>query len=155
MAEDWQASLIRLLKHKGPMKWEEVAKKCGVERERLRVSEIRLKDDHLLLDAFVHADETPWVRTVMKRLQERDGLKWTAVQTGLEGVTKKKLGLLPELFAFDKAKHHVFFDQRGSRVRTGRRKKRLKTLKTLKKSMKGQRLALRLALGARMLGLSG
>ena len=108
-----EAEWILLLKKKGPMKWQEFSHKYpGIKKERFReiVSEIHLKDNHVFLDALVHRDETPWVRTVMNRLQERDGcgLKWKEVQVGLEGVTKKKLGLLPELFTFDKAKHHVF-----------------------------------------------
>ena len=72
--------------------------------------DIQLLDDgYLRLSVEIHLAETPWVSAVLKRLQRQDGLKWHEVQVGFNEVTKKKIACLPELFRFDKARHHVFF----------------------------------------------
>ncbi|CAE7742086.1 unnamed protein product [Symbiodinium sp. CCMP2456] len=83
----------------------------GLRKDDVRqLEEIQLLDDgYLRLSVEVHLAQTPWVGAAVKRLQRRDGLKWHEIQVGFKELTKKKVACLPELFRFDKAKHHVFW----------------------------------------------
>ena len=83
----------------------------GVRKEDVQqLEEIQLLDyGYLRLSVEIHLAETAWVGAVVKRLQRQDGLKWHEIQVGFNELTKKKVACLPELFRFDKAKHHVFF----------------------------------------------
>ncbi|CAE7477730.1 unnamed protein product [Symbiodinium sp. CCMP2592] len=97
------------------MSWNEFTKRLQkntkAPKEDVRqLVDIQLVDNgYLRLSAEIHLAETPWVSAVLRRLQRRDGLKWHEVQVGFDGLTKTKIACLPELFRFDKAKHHVFF----------------------------------------------